>query len=425
MKTLIKNALIIPMTENGLFYKGDIKIENNIISDNPDFVADQIIDASNMICMPALINSHTHTSMGLMRNYKDTAPNLMAWLSEIFPIEDKLVTNDIKWATTLAMAEMIQSGITCFSDMYFMQEITCEALIKSKMRAKVGLTIFGNLEESKEKAKNYKDIYNKYNNASNGRINFSVAPHAIYTTNSDSYLFANKWIQENPSILHTHMSETQGEVDNCLKEHGTTPLMYLEQKGALDNIKAVLAHGVYLSDEEVKLCRERNFSIVHNPSSNCKLASGIAPIAHYIKEGVNVCLGTDGSSSNNDQDMFEEMHLAAMLSSVSNMDPMATTPYQILEMATINGAKALGIDDKVGSLEVGKEADIILIDINKSHLTPLNDPFSALIYSTKSTDVDTVFCQGELLMKNRELKTIDIDCVIKNTNICWDQLLKR
>ncbi|MBK5201743.1 MAG: amidohydrolase family protein, partial [Spirochaetaceae bacterium] len=170
-------------------------------------------------------------------------------------------------------------------------------------------------------------------------------------------------------------------------------------------------------------CKDKGFTIVHNPSSNCKLASGIAPIAKYIKAGINVALGTDGSSSNNNQDMFEEMHLAAMLSNVSNMNPMATTPYQILEMATINGAKALGINNKVGTLEVGKEADIILLDINKAHLTPLNDPFSAIVYATQSSDVDSVFCKGDLLMQNRKLLTIDVDSVIKNANECWYDLL--
>ncbi len=413
------------MTKNGLSYRGDIKIEDNKISDNPSFVADREIDATNMICMPSLINSHTHSSMELMRNYKDTAPDLMSWLSEIFPIEDKLIPNDIKWASTLAMAEMIQSGTTTFNDMYFMQGNTCEALIKSKMRANIGLTLFGDEEASKARGVEHKELFDKYNGASNNKITLAPAPHAIYTTTCGSYLYAKNWISEHGGRLHTHMSETQGEVDNCLKEHGDTPLIYLEKNGALDGTNAILAHGIYLSDEEIQLCSEKGFSVVHNPSSNCKLASGIAPIASYIKKGVNVALGTDGSSSNNNQDMFEEMHLAAMLSNVSNMDPMATTPYQILEMATINGAKALGIDDKVGTIEVGKEADIILIDINKAHLTPLNDPFSALVYATQASDVDTVFCGGDLLMHNRKLLTIDIDEAIKNTNECWLDILKR
>lgn len=426
MNTLIKNALILPMTKENYTYRGDLKIENGKITENPNFIADKTIDATNMICMPSLINAHTHSSMGLMRNYKDTAPNLMAWLSEIFPLEDKLVDNDIKWASKLAMAEMIQSGCTTFNDMYFKQDNTCEGLLESGMRAIIGLTLFGGVEESKERSILHNELYKKYNNAGNGRITFSVAPHAIYTTPAETYKYANEWLKKHPkSILHTHMSESMTEVEGTVKEFGKEPLKYLHDEGAFDGIKVILAHCVHLTDEEIKLCSDNDYSIIHNPSSNCKLASGIAPVAKYLNNGINVCLGTDGSSSNNNQNMFEEMHLAAMISNVSNMNPMATTPYQIIKMATINGAKALGIDDKVGTLEIGKDADIILVDVNKTHLTPLNDPLSALVYGAQGSDVDTVFCQGNILMENRELKTLNINDIIKNTNECWNDLLNR
>lgn len=414
------------MTKENYTYRGDIKIENGKITANPDFIADKTIDATNMICMPSLINAHTHTSMELMRNYKDTAPDLMSWLSEIFPLEDKLVDNDIVWASKLAMAEMIQSGCTTFNDMYFKQDCTCQGLVESGMRARIGLTLFGGLEECKSRAKSNNSIYKKYSKSADGRITFSMAPHAIYTTPAESYLFANKWVKEHPdTILHTHMCESITEVNGTLESFNKEPLKYLYEEGAFDNIKSIFAHCVHLTDEEIKICKENNFSIVHNPSSNCKLASGIAPVAKYLKNGINVCLGTDGSSSNNNLNMFEEMHLAAMISNVSNMNPMATTPYQIIQMATINGAKALNLDDKVGTIEVGKEADLILIDINKTHLTPLNDPLSALVYGVQGSDVDTVFCQGNILMENRKLLTLNQDEIIKNTNQCWSDLLSR
>lgn len=425
MNTLIKNALVLPMTETGKTYRGDVKIENGKITDSANFKAERIIDATNMICMPSLINSHTHSSMELMRNYKDTAPDLMSWLSEIFPIEDKLVPNDIYWASQLACAEMISTGCTTFNDMYFMMDNTCEAVLNSGMRANIGMTLFGGIEETNKRFKANGPIAEKYLSKGDGMITFSVAPHAIYTTSADSYKYGRDWLVEHGGTLHTHMSETMGEVEGSLKEHGRTPLMYLNNEGALDDIKIILAHGVHLTDEEATFCKERDISIVHNPSSNCKLASGIAPIAKFIKEGINVALGTDGSSSNNNLNMFEEMQLAAMLSNVSNMDPMATTPYQILETATIAGAKALGIDDKVGTIEVGKDADIILVDIHKSHLTPLNDPLSALVYSTQGSDVDTVFCKGKMLMQNRKLLTLDVDEIINKTNDCWKDLLTR
>ncbi|MGD1823094.1 MAG: amidohydrolase [Pleomorphochaeta sp.] len=425
MNTLIKNAIILDMTERNKSYRGDIKIENGKISDNPNFVAEREIDATNMICMPSLINAHTHTSMGLMRNYKDTAPDLMSWLNEIFPIEDKLQPDDIYWASQLALAEMISTGCTAFNDMYFMMDQTCEALHQSKMRGTIGMTLFGPLKDNQDRIKPNTKIADKYLSKSNGLIKFNVAPHAIYTTPLETYLFARDWLLERGGDLHTHMSETMTEVNNCVKEFGETPLMYLEKNGALKDIKSVLAHGVYLTDEEVKLCVDKNMSVVHNPSSNCKLASGIAPISKFRKAGVNVSMGTDGASSNNNLNMMEEMHLSAMLSCVSTMDPIANTPYDIIKMATTNGARALSIDDKVGTIEVGKDADIILIDTNKPHLTPINDPFSAVVYSAQGSDVDTVFCKGEMLMQNRKLLTIDVDLVMKNTKNQWEKLLKR
>jgi 5-methylthioadenosine/S-adenosylhomocysteine deaminase len=425
MNTLIKNALILDMTERDKSYRGDIKIENGKISDNPLFKADRELDATNMICMPSLINAHTHTSMGLMRNYKDTAPNLMAWLNEIFPIEAKLEPEDIYWASQIALSEMISTGTTAFNDMYFMMDQTCEAVYQAKMRANIGKTLFGSLDNIQERLKPFDEISEKYLSKANGLIKFNVAPHAIYTTPLETYLYARDMILDKGGDLHTHMSETQTEVDNSIKDFGDTPLMYLEKAHALDDIKVVLAHGVYLSDDEVKLCKDKNISVVHNPSSNCKLASGIAPVSKFRKAGVNVALGTDGASSNNNLNMMEEMHLAAMLSCVSNLDPIANTPYDIIKMATINGAKALSIDDKVGTIEVGKDADIILIDINKPHLTPLNDPFSAVVYSASGSDVDTVFCKGEMLMHNRKLLTIDVDLAMKQTKKRWEHLLTK
>ncbi len=425
MNTLIKNALILDMTERNKSYRGDIKIENGKISDNPLFKADREIDATNMICMPSLINAHTHTPMGLMRNYKDTAPNLMAWLNEIFPIEAKLEPEDIYWASQIALSEMISTGTTAFNDMYFMMDQTCEAVYQSKMRANIGKTLFGSVENIQERLEPFRKTSEKYLSKANGLIKFNVAPHAIYTTPLETYLYARDMILDQGGDLHTHMSETQTEVDNSIKDFGNTPLMYLEKAHALDDIKVVLAHGVYLSDDEIKLCRDKNISVVHNPSSNCKLASGIAPISKFRTSKVNVALGTDGASSNNNLNMMEEMHLAAMISCVSTLNPIANTPYDIIEMATINGAKALSIDDKVGTIEVGKDADIILIDINKAHLTPLNDPFSAVVYSTSGSDVDTVFCKGEMLMQNRKLLTIDVDLAMKQTKKRWEHLLTK
>jgi len=425
MNILIKNALVIPMTQRNYSYKGDLFIQDGVFVDGTDFHADKIIDAEGMIALPSLVNAHTHTPMELMRNYKDTAPNLMAWLSEIFPLEDKLVDNDIYWASKLAIAEMIQSGCTTFSDMYFMQENTIRAAQESGVRGVIGLTLFGDEEETKKRIAIFEKFLPRYQDEE--KISFMVAPHAIYTTTIGSYQTAHDWIVKNPQIkgMHTHMSETMTEVNDCLKSHNTTPLCYLKDNGVLEGIKVVLAHGVHLTEEEMKICNDYGISVAHNPSSNCKLASGIAPLSQLRKAGINLALGTDGSSSNNNQDMFEEMHVAALLSTVSTMDPMANTPYDILSMATIGGARAVGLGSKIGTIEEGKDADCILINTKTPHLTPLNDPFSALVFAAQGSDVDTVLCKGEILMEKRRLTTIDVNEVMEQTNACWEDLKKR
>ncbi|MCH3917017.1 MAG: amidohydrolase [Spirochaetia bacterium] len=423
MNILIRNALIIPMTKRNYSYKGNLYIKEGKISDGKDFKADKIIDASHMIAMPSLVNAHTHAAMELMRNYKDTAPDLMSWLSQIFPIEARLTDEDIYWASKLATAEMISTGCTVFNDMYFMQENTIKATLESGIRGSIGLTLFGDIDDTKQRISKFDEFLPKY--SQEDLITFMIAPHAIYTTTAASYLYAHDWIKERHLRMHTHMSETQTEVKDCLTQHKTTPLMYLEKEGALEDINVVLAHGVYLTNDEVKLCKERDFSIVHNPSSNCKLASGIAPVSKFRKAGITMALGTDGSSSNNNLDMFEEMHVAALLSSVSTMDPIANTPYDILSMATTGGAKALGLADKIGTLEEGKDADIILVDTHKPHLTPLNDPFSALVFAAQGSDVDTVLCRGKILMENRNFTTINVNEIMKQTEACWASIQNR
>lgn len=429
MKTLISNALIVPMTSENVSFTGDIGIDGKkivFVGKGPqDFVADKTIDGSSFIALPALVNAHTHLSMGLMRNYKDSAVNLQDWLGEIFPIEAKLTDADILTSSRLGVIESIQSGITTFNDMYFSQTATAKAANEGGIRACIGLTLFGNLEDSKQRmAKNPKDVRYEVER-SEGRIILSVAPHAIYTCSADTYRYGHDWARDHQLPLHTHLSETKTEFDACMSEHGKTPVQYLHDLGIFSDIKSILAHCVYLTEEDIRLLATLDTSVVHNPTSNCKLASGIAPIGNYARQGINVTLGTDGSSSNNNQNMFEEMHIASLLSTVSSGKPGNLSPYKILEMATINGAKALGLDDRIGTIEEGKEADLILIDTKKSHLTPLNDPFSSLVFSTQASDIDSVFCQGKLVMEKKKVIGLDFESTREQTNACWDAILKR
>ena len=425
MNILITNTTIIPMTAAGYTLCGDIGISGGKIvfigERDGSFVADKIIDGSNHLTMPALVNAHTHLAMVLMRNYKDDLPTLQEWLSEIFPIEDKLSAEDVYTACRLAVAESIQSGVTTVCDMYFHPSTTIQAIIEGGIRANLGLTLFGDGETSRQRIGERAAIMQAGAAHPSGRITLSAAPHAIYTCTSETYQIARQWAKENGAILHTHLSETRQEVEECIAEHGVTPLIYLQRIGALDDVKCVFAHGVHLSDEEVSLLSSLDASVVRNPSGNLKLDCGIAPIASYKARGVSVALGTDGASSNNNLNMFEEMHVAALLGRLGGR----VSPYEVLSMATIDGARALSLDDRIGTLEVGKEADLIMVNLKQPHLTPHNDLFSALVYSAQASDVSTVLCQGKILMENRILTGYDVDSLLEDTEARWASVLSR
>lgn len=429
MKTLISHALIIPMKLEGEFFYGDIGIEGAqivFVGEKPlGFIPDKTIDSSGMLAMPALVNAHTHLPMQLMRNYKDDAPNLQAWLAEIFPIEDKLSRTDVLASSRLGVIELIQSGITVFNDMYFFPESTARAVNEGGIRANLGLTLFGDLASSKLRIKEREKLTDSAIKESKGKITLDIAPHAIYTCTKETYQYGHDWAKANQRNMHTHLSETKKEVDDCMKEHQKTPLHYLESIGVLQDIPSVLAHCVHLTPSEIELMKDLNTSVVHNPSSNCKLASGVAPIATFLENNINVAIGCDGSSSNNNQNLFEEMHIASLLSSVFSGHLSNLKPFDVLKMATINGAKALGLDKRIGTLEVGKEADILLLDLNKAHLTPLNDPFSALVYTAQAADVDTLFCQGKMVMQGRKVLGFDQGAIQKEVEDRWKAIQDR
>lgn len=430
MKTLLTNALIIPMTEDGLSFYGDIGIDGKTISFvgvRPDsFVADTVIDCTDMLAMPALVNAHTHLAMQFMRNYKDNAPNLQAWLSEIFPIEDKLTRNDVLISSRLGVIELIQSGITLFNDMYPFYDATAQAASEGGIRANLGITLFGDLSSTRERLSKAEQLMTKITGQGNANVTFSVAPHAVYTCTKDTYQYGHEWAKQHGQRLHTHLSETLDEVEQCQKEHGMTPLHYLEHIGVLQDISTLLAHCVHLTASEIAVLQDMpQASVIHNPSSNCKLACGIAPVGLFREHGINVALGCDGSSSNNNQNLFEEMHVSSLLSTVSTRNPQALPPYEILKMATINGAHALGLADVLGTLQTGKEADILLLDLKKAHLTPLNDPFSALVFAAQASDVDTLFCQGKMVMHKRAVLGFEQEIVMRETNATWKDLRTR
>ena len=422
MKTLLKNLTIIPVTKEGLHFTGDILIEDRLIrriGDCSKEKADTVRDCTGLIAIPGLVNAHTHLSMTLMRNYKDTCSNLQEWLGEIFPIEDRLGDEEIYWGSMLGLAELIKSGTTSFADMYFHQWMTARACKEAGVRGFLSLTIFGDEEETRKRLSSIR----LDDELDGDLLRRDLAVHAIYTCSEDSYRYTADWAREHDAIVNTHLSETKKEMTDCLEQSGMLPAFWLEKTGFLD-LPCYVAHGVWLQDEEVKLLASKGVSVVHNPSSNCKLASGIAPVGHFRKLGLNVALGTDGASSNNNLSMIKEMRLAAMLSTVSTMDVGSLRPYQILEMATVNGAKALHAESQIGTLEEGKKADIVLINPAQANMTPLNDIFSALVFSLSENNIDSVYVSGRQLLDKGRLTTIDEAEVCRNVARCWERIRK-
>lgn len=421
---LIKNALVLPMTFEDAGFVGDVAVENGKIvglGKVESFEADEIIEAGGMIVMPAFVNAHTHLSMVLMRNYKDNL-ELHEWLGEIFPIEDKLDGDDIYYSSVLGCAELIKSGCTCFQDMYFFQENTAKAVLEAGIKGNIGFTFFGDLEDSKKRYKERWPRLAPYFDRE--RIIVTPAPHAIYTTTRESYLYARDMARDLGTYVHTHLSETQKEVADSVKSFGMTPAHYLESLGVLDDI--TLAHCVYLTEEETALIAGRNVSVIHNPISNCKLASGIAKLGMFKEHGVNVALGTDGASSNNNLNMLKELNVGLLVNTVSTREyEKRLSAFEMLQIATLGGAKALGREKQMGSIEVGKDADLVIYDMNQINTTPVNNPYSAIAYSADKSNIKWVFSGGKALLKDGKLLTIDEKEAIKNCNRQWQAVLGR
>lgn len=416
MNILIKDIDILPMDGK----KTDVFNSNiYIVGDKIEYIGEdvenrevhRVIDGKNRLAMPGLVNSHTHIAMSLLRNYADDLP-LETWLNEkIWPIEAKMNGKDVYWGSLLSMVEMIQSGTTTFCDMYYFMDEVARGLEKSGMRAVLtrGLTEDGSADK---KLNETWEFYHNWNGKMNGRIKVMVAPHSIYTTSSEFLLKAMSLAKELNTGLNIHLSETKGEIDNCYKSNGKSPVKYLEDLGFFD-MHTIAAHCVHLDDEDIDILSKYKVYPVNNPSSNLKLASGFAPIDKMLKKGIPVALGTDGSSSNNNLDMFEEINLASIVNKGVNLDALSVSAYSAIEMGTINGAKALKWDNEIGSIELGKKADIIILDLDKPHFYPRHNLVSAISYSAHGSDVDTVIINGKIIMEKREIKTLDVE-LIKN-----------
>lgn len=425
MNILIENVKILTMADGEVIKNGNIYIENEkikkITSDKIDFSYDKKIDGKNYLAMPGLVNAHTHVGMSLFRNFSDDV-ELMTWLNEkIWPLEDKLIEEDVYWASLLSHAEMIMTGTTSFADMYYFEDQTIKALEKSKMRAQISIGL--TLED-----KNYKkieeniDLFKKYENSQNGRINIAFGPHAVYTTDKNYLKEINKYAKKYKMPIHIHLSETKTENTDCMKRFNQSPTEVFEECGIFEN-KTIAAHGVYLSDKDLDILSKYDVSVVHNPSSNLKLSSGFLDCTRVINKKINLAMGTDSSASNNNLSMIKEISLTSLVSKYNN--PQNLKAYDVLKMATINGAKALELDDKIGTLEEGKLADIILIDLNNPNHTPQNNLISSLPYSTFDKDVSYVIINGDLVYDDKKFVYLNEEEIIKNAEESFQKLRNR
>lgn len=402
---------------------GDIVIEGNRIvalgprgSVGSAEQAKRVIDGSGMIALPGFINCHTHSAMTLLRGYADDLP-LMTWLSEkIWPVEDKLEAEDIYWGAMLCCLEMIKSGTTTFADMYFCMEQVALAVEKSGLRACLSRGLIGNGDNAGAALKENTQLYEKWNGGADGRIKIWFGPHAPYTCPPE-YLrqvleLANKY----ETGLHIHIAETLSEVEQIRADYGKTPVEHLDDIGVFD-LPVLAAHCVHLQADDMEILARKQVRVAHCPESNMKLASGVAPVVDLIEAGVLVSLGTDGASSNNNLDMLEEMRSAAMLQKVSTMEPTAMDAFTALNAATANGARALGLADEIGLLQVGMKADLILIDKRSPHLCPQHNITANMVYAAHSADVDTMLVDGKIIMEHRRVLTLDEEEVMRQASL--------
>lgn len=406
---IIENGFLLTMDpQRDDVHKGSVIIENGLISkvdDSSGLEAKKVIDASGCVVMPGLINTHGHLAMTLFRGMADDLP-LKTWLEEnIWPAEAKLTETDIYIGCLLGCIEMIRSGTTAFNDMFFSMNQTARAVEQSGLRASLcyGMLDLGDMDKASLEFKKAVDFFEQWNQGADGRITVMYGPHAPYTCSTDFLLRIIDQSAADNAGIHIHIAETQFEVEQIMKRYGKSPVCYLDSLGLFER-PVVAAHCVWLDDKDIDIMAGKQVNVSHNVVSNMKLASGISPVAAMLEKGVAVSLGTDGCASNNTLDMFEEMKTAALLQKVSMLDPTVLPAREVLKMATVNGARALGINS--GMIKEGCNADLILIDMEQAHLNPVYDIPSHLVYSARAADVKTSIVAGKVLMEDRRLCTL-------------------
>jgi len=431
---LITGGMILPLPKNSaLLDPGALAISANRIAAIGDpqkiaaeYEASRTLDASGCLVMPGLANAHTHAAMTCYRGMADDLP-LMDWLNRfIFPAEAKSDGSQVYWSTLLACSEMIRSGTTLFFDMYLFEGRVADAAKEAGIRALVGEVLYdfpspnyGPIEKGLEYSEALIERWR-----GDPLIRVAVEPHALYTCSPDLLIRCRDLAEKHGVPLGTHLSENRSEVEEVSGRYGFRPAAHLERLGLLSS-NLIACHCVWLTEAEMDLLAKRGVRVVHNPESNLKLASGVAPIPDLLKRGVPVGLGTDGCASNNNLDLFQEMDFAAKVHKGHRLDPTAMPAETVLEMATLGSARVLGMEAEIGSLEVGKKADVIVVDLNRPHLQPVYNVVSQLVYSAVGADVRDVVIDGRIVMQNRRLLTLDEERILGRMKEIREDVKKR
>ncbi len=413
MKIFLKNFFIPTLTNKQNSSSQAILIEDGKIKKigTTDRLVphqyDKLLDGANKkAILPGFINAHTHLAMTLFRGYADDLP-LKSWLEEkIWPIEEKLTSEDVYWGALLGMQELIKSGVTGFADMYFFMDEVAKACKECGMR---GLLSYGIIAQDDTKKRQEIDkaieLARNWDGQAEGRIKVALSPHAVYSTIEQVWEEVKNVAAERNLLIHTHLAETEEEVSNSYKEYNMSPVCYLNKLGIFE-VPTIAAHCVHVDREDIDILADKSVNVVHNPGSNMKLGVGIAPVSEMLDCGVRVSLGTDGAASNNNLDVWEEIRLASLLQKVASKDPTTIPPTQALKMGTVHGACALGWPD-AGEIKEGNKADLIIVDLDKPHLIPRYNLVSNLVYSGRAGDVETVIIDGKIVMENGDILTVD------------------
>lgn len=431
---IIRGGIVVTMDASGTV------IENGAVAVRRDHIvavgraadidskykAERVIDATSRVVMPGLINTHTHVPMGMFRGIADDLV-LMEWLQKyIFPAEAKNVDEQfVRWGAKLGCLEMIEGGTTTFVDMYYFEDAIAEETAKAGMRAVLGETLIDFPAPDNKTWDAGMQYVEKFTEKWKGHplIVPAIAPHAPYTVSTEHLKQAHDLSSRKNVPLVIHIAEDGAEVKTIQERYGASSVAYLERNGLLDS-RVIAAHMVWPTPEDIQTLATRKVGVAHCPQSNMKLAAGAAPVPQMLKAGVAVGLGTDGAASNNDLDLWEEMDTAAKLHKLVSKDPTVLNAKTALEMATINGARAIHMDKEIGSLEPGKRADLILVNIESAHQWPLYNVYSQLVYATKAADVEAVMINGRLVMEDRQVATIDAAAVRQKAREYSDRIRK-